>query len=125
MAASGSDIIRLDTAANNRYSEVVSHGATLYLAGQVPADDSADFNAQCASVFDQIDSLLARAGSSKARILSATVYLKDIKDVAAMNALWELWMPAGCAPARATVGNVVLVNEKWLIEISVIAAREA
>ena len=117
-----SSLSRLDTSA--RYSEAVVHGDTVYLAGQVPADGDADISTQCRSVFAQIDALLSRAGSSNRSILSAQVFLREIADVAAMNAEWERWIPANCAPARATVGNVCLVDTKWRVEICVIAARE-
>ena len=129
-------IERLDTAANNRYSEAAIHGGVVYLAGQVPSDAAvaeagaagdraAAFGCQMRSVLAQIDALLARARSSKARILSATVYLVDIKDKDAMNAAWESWMPADCAPARATVGGVALADARWLVEVVVVAAQGA
>ena len=115
-------IQRLDPAA--RYSEAVVHGGTVYLAGQVPADDSLPGGApaQVASILAQIDALLARAGSSKARLLSATVYLTSFEHYAAMNEAWAAWLPQGCAPARATIGNVTLARPEWLCEISIIAA---
>ena len=121
MSAEAAPITRLDV--TPRYSEAVIHGGTVYLAGQVPTDDClTDATTQMQSIVAQIDALLARAGSSKARLLSATVYLKSFADYAAMNAVWAAWLPEGCAPARATVGNVALAKEAWLIEVSVIAA---
>lgn len=113
-------ITRLDTSV--RYSEAVVSGGVVYLAGQVPADGGADMAAQTRSVLAQIDALLARAGSHKSRILSATIYLTSIADKDAMNAEWEAWVPAGCAPARATVGGVALVDASWKIEVCVVAA---
>ncbi len=114
-------ITRLDP--SPRYSEAVVHNGTVYLAGQVPADDCLGTPAsQMASILAQIDALLARAGSSKAHLLSATVYIKSFDVFADVNAAWTAWLPEGCAPARATVGNVTLAKEAWLIEISVIAA---
>ncbi|MFP3366896.1 Rid family hydrolase, partial [Pseudoalteromonas sp. SIMBA_148] len=48
--------------------------------------------------------LLAEAGTDKTNILSVTIYLKDIDaDFEAMNSVWDQWLPAGTAPARATV----------------------
>lgn len=105
-----------------RYSERVTHGGTVYLAGQVPENADAPFAEQISSVFAQIDRLLAEARSSKSHILSAQIFLPRREDIAAMNAAWEQWMPAGCAPARATVCGVTLVNDKWLVEVCVIAA---
>ena len=119
-------ITRVDTSA--RYSEAVVHAGTVYLAGQVPSDDAAagDAKAQTADVLAQIDALLARCGSDKTRVLSATIYLTDLDaDYALMNAAWEAWMPAGCAPARATVGVSRLAHARWRVEISVVAAAAA
>ena len=108
-----------------KYSEAVVHGGVVYLAGQVPEDGSAPIEAQCISVFKQIDALLANCRSSKSRILSAQVFLTSSASVAAMNEQWIKWMPSGCAPARATVVNVALVDPSWLIEVCVTAAVDA
>ena len=115
-------ITRLETSA--RFSEAVVHGGTVYLAGQVPAEDALEGGAaaQMQSILAQVDAWLARAGSRKDRLLSATVYLTSFEHYAAMNEAWVAWLPQGCAPARATVGNVTLANAKWLIEVSVTAA---
>lgn len=116
-----STITRLDT--TPKYSEAVVHAGTVYLAGQVPTDDAlGDASTQTRSILDQIDSLLARAGSDKSRLLSATIYLTSFDHFDAMNALWIAWLPAGAAPARATIGNVALARKEWLLEISVVAA---
>ena len=121
MAAS--PIVRLDT--TPRYSEAVVHGGVAYLAGQVAADDAlaGGCSAQTRSVLAQVDALLARVGSDKSRLLSATVYLTSLEHYAAMNEAWAAWLPAGCAPARATVGNVALAKPEWVVEIVVVAAR--
>ena len=115
---------RLDTAPSGRYSEAVIANGTVYLAGQVPADADADAPAQVASVLAQIDALLARAGSSKRSILAASVLLRDIADKDHLNAAWEAWMPPGCAPARTTAGGAALVDARWRVEITVVAAQE-
>ena len=95
-------ITRIDTSA--KLSEAVVHNGTVYLAGQVPSDDSlADAGTQTRSVLRNIDELLARAGSDKSRLLSATVYLTTLDSFAALNEAWIEWLPAGCAPTRATV----------------------
>ena len=92
----------------------------VYLAGQVPEDGKQDISAQTKSVLDQIDRLLAEAGSDKRRILSATIYLPSMKDYDAMNRVWETWVPAGETPARATV-EAKLANPDYKIEIQVVA----
>ena len=92
-----------------------------WLAGQVAADPTADVTGQTRSVLSQIDALLAEIGSDKSMILSATIYLPDIGDFAAMNAVWDAWVPQGHTPARATV-EAKLASPVYRIEIQVVAA---
>jgi enamine deaminase RidA (YjgF/YER057c/UK114 family) len=106
-----------------RLSELVINRAsgTAYLAGQVAGDAKADITGQTQQVLSQIDALLSEAGSDKTKILSATIYLPDIADFAAMNAIWEKWVAAGAAPARATV-QAKLAGPDYKVEIAVVAA---
>ena len=76
---------------------------------------------QTATMLDKVEALLAQAGSGKERILSATVYIKDMKYFAEMNEVWDSWVPEGYAPARACV-EASMAREALLVEISVIAA---
>ncbi len=69
----------------------------------------------------QIDALLLEAGTDKSKILSATIYLPDIGDFAAMNAVWEKWVVPGQTPARATV-EAKLAAPEYRVEIQVVAA---
>ena len=105
-----------------RLADMVVHGSTIYLAGQVAEDASADISGQAKQVLAHIDRLLGEAGSDKTKILSATIYLPDIGDFAAMNVVWEAWVPVGQTPARATV-QAKLAAPAYKIEIQVIAAR--
>jgi enamine deaminase RidA (YjgF/YER057c/UK114 family) len=105
-----------------RMSQAVIHGETVYLAGQVADDTSADVTGQTRQILAAIDRLLAAAGTDKTRILSATVYLADIGTFAEMNAAWDAWVPAGHTPARATV-EARLAAAVYQVEIQVIAAR--
>jgi len=111
-------IVRLDKGA--RMSEAVIHGNTVYLAGQV--GDGADVAAQTRDVLASIDALLERAGTSKANILSATIWLSDIANFAAMNEVWDQWVDKDNPPARAT-SEGRLAAPKYLVEIIVVAAR--
>jgi len=95
-----------------------------WLAGQVAADPAADVTAQTRSVLAQIDALLAEIGSDKTQILSATIYLPDIKDFPLMNAVWDAWVPQGHTPARATV-EAKLASPAYRVEIQVVAAAPA
>jgi len=104
-------------------SQAVVHGPTIYLAGQV-ADQAKGKSVaeQTKEILAAIERLLAEAGSDKTRILSATIYLADMATFAEMNAVWEGWVPNGCAPARATV-EVKLAQPAYTVEIACIAAR--
>lgn len=106
-----------------RLSELVVHrpSGLCWLAGVVAEDAKADLERQARSVLAQIDRLLAEAGSDKSKIVSATIYLPDIGDFAAMNAVWEAWVPAGQTPARATV-EAKLARSDLKIEIQVVAS---
>ena len=112
-------IERLHMAA--RFSDAAIHAGTVYLAGQVPDDATQDIVGQTRQVLATIDRLLAEAGSDKARILRAQVYLADIADFDGMNAAWDAWVPAGHAPPRATV-EARLARPEWRVEIVVTAA---
>ena len=72
-------------------------------------------------ILAQIDALLAEAGSAKANILSATIYLSDIATFAEMNGVWDEWVDKANPPARATV-EAKLVSPAYKVEIAVIAA---
>ena len=105
-----------------RMSEAAICNGTVYLAGQV-ADQApdADITGQAREVLGHVERLLAEAGSNKGRILQCQVYLRDIADIAAMNAVWDAWVPAGHTPPRATV-QAALADPRWRIEVVVVAA---
>jgi len=112
-------IKRLDIGA--RMSEVAVHNGTAYLAGQVADDASADIRGQTAQVLAAIDSLLARVGSDKSKILMTQIFLADLADFAGMNAVWDAWVVPGQTPPRATV-QAALAKPEWKIEMVVTAA---
>jgi enamine deaminase RidA (YjgF/YER057c/UK114 family) len=105
-----------------RLAEMVVHGNTIYLAGQVASDPKTDVGSQVRQVLAQIDKLLGEAGSDKSKILSATIYLPDMGDFPELNKAWEAWIPAGQCPARATV-EAKLAASDYKVEIQVIAAK--
>ncbi|MEH2474777.1 enamine deaminase RidA (YjgF/YER057c/UK114 family) [Nitrobacteraceae bacterium AZCC 2161] len=104
-----------------RLSMATIHGGLVYLAGQVPDDLTVGVEAQARQVLDKIDALLAAAGTDKASILTATVWLPNIADFAAFNTVWDAWVPAGASPARACV-EARLANPSIRVEIAAIAA---
>ncbi|WP_428928021.1 RidA family protein [Marinibacterium sp. SX1] len=113
------DIQRHDT--NTRMSQMVEHGQTIYLAGQV-GTPGASVAQQTQDCLDKVDALLARAGSDKTRILQTTIWLADMADFAEMNAVWDAWVPEGHAPARAC-GEAKLAAPEYTVEVIVIAAK--
>lgn len=107
---------------NARISKIVQHGGLIFLCGQTSSGKTLpDIESQTGEVLARIDALLAEAGSARGRLLSATIYLKQMQDFAAMNAVWEAWVPAGAGPARTTV-QADLASPDLLIEITVVAA---
>ena len=75
---------------NGRYSSAVVHNNVLYLCGQTCDEDILDVKFQTQVVLKQIDDLLESHGSDKENILSATIYLKNIKHYNEMNEIWEI-----------------------------------
>lgn len=104
-----------------RLSEVAIHNETVYLAGQIAEDTKQDITGQTTEVLGHVDRLLAEAGSDKTCILSCQIYIKDMKDFAGMNAVWDEWVPQGHTPPRATV-EAKLANPEVLVEIVIVAA---
>ena len=104
-----------------RMSQATIHGNTVYLAGQISGGENVTI--QTKAVLDKIDSLLARAGTDKSKLLSATIWLADLADFAEMNVVWEEWIAGVNAPARAT-GEVKLANPDYKVEIIIVAARD-
>jgi enamine deaminase RidA (YjgF/YER057c/UK114 family) len=106
-----------------RMSQAVVHGDTIYLAGVVAKTAAGESVAkQTQEILSIIDGHLAKAGSDKSKLLTATIYITDMKNFAEMNAVWDSWVSAGNTPARATV-EVKLAAPQYGVEIMVIAAR--
>ena len=109
------------THTNDRMSQIVTHGETVYLAGQVgnPGESVADQTKAC---LEKVEALLAEAGSDATRILQCVIWLADMADFAEMNAVWDAWVPEGHAPARAC-GEAKLATPELKVEFIVIAAK--
>ena len=110
-------IERLETGA--RMSKIVKHNGVAYLCGQV--GDGATVADQTRDCLSRIERLLEAAGSSPERILQAVIWLADMTDFAEMNSVWDAWVPAGFAPARAC-GEARLARPELKVEIIVTAA---
>ena len=112
-------IQRFDVGA--RMSEMSVYNGVAHLAGQVAEDASADISGQTRQVLAAIDSLLARAGSNKTKILMAQIYVANMKEFDGMNKAWDAWVADGNSPPRATV-EARLANPDFKVEIVVTAA---
>ncbi|EKY30484.1 endoribonuclease L-PSP [Brevundimonas diminuta 470-4] len=106
---------------DSRMSQAVIHGQTIYLAGQV-GEPGEDVAAQTRTALTEVEAILAECGSDKTKILSAQVWLADIADFEAMNAVWDAWVDPANPPARATC-EAKLATPDYLVEVIVVAAR--
>jgi enamine deaminase RidA (YjgF/YER057c/UK114 family) len=113
------DLKRIDP--GPRLSEASVYGDLVYCSGMIPEDISQDITGQTRQTLAEIDSLLAKGGSDKTKILSAMIWLADIGDFAAMNKVWDAWVVPGQTPARATT-QAKLSDPAMKIEIMVVAA---
>ena len=105
-----------------RLSEMAVHNNTIYLAGQVAEDPTADITGQTQQVLAAIDRLLSEAGSDKTKILSTTIYIADLADFPAMNIVWDAWVVQSHTPPRATV-EAKLARPAYKVEIQIVAAK--
>jgi enamine deaminase RidA (YjgF/YER057c/UK114 family) len=103
-------------------SQAVAHGGVVYLAGQVPSGSSTAMADQTREVLDAIDARLAEAGTDRSRLLSVTIWLRDIADIGQLNEVWTQWLDGAEPPARATMGGAQLARPEWRLEITAIAA---
>jgi len=110
-------IDRLET--GRRMSKIVKHNGVAYLAGQV--GDGATVTEQTRDTLARVEALLHEAGATRETMLQAVVWLADMADFDAMNAVWDDWVPAGHAPARAC-GEAKLARPDLKVEIIVTAA---
>jgi len=107
------------------YSQAVVTGMLVYTAGQVALDPATmelvpgDVTAQAERVFDNLSAVLAAAGSAFDRVVKATVYLADMGDFAAVNAVYARRF-GNHRPARATVA-VRTLPKQALVEIDLVA----
>jgi enamine deaminase RidA (YjgF/YER057c/UK114 family) len=105
-----------------RISRAVVHNNIVYLAGILALQKRGGTVAeQTRDILGIIDQLLAEAGSDKTRLLTANIFLADIRTAEEMNEVWDDWLPDGCAPARTTVEGRATSREH-AVKIAVTAA---
>ncbi len=110
-------IERIDT--GTRSSKIVKHNGVVYLTGQVAEGET--IQQQVQTCLDNIDALLTKAGSSREDMLRVTIWLADMQDFNGLNEVWNAWVPAGHAPARAC-GEAKLARPELKVEFIVDAA---
>ena len=113
-----SDIQRIDP--GSRMSQAVIYNGIIWLAGQV-GTPGASIGEQTADMLARVDALLEANGSSKSRILQATIWLADMADFGEMNAVYDAWIDPANPPARAA-GEAKLATPDFKVEIIVVAA---
>lgn len=115
-------------AAIGPYSQAIRCGQFVYASGQIALDPAsgelvgADVQAQTQRVLQNVQALLASAGTSLASVVKTTVFLTSMSDFQAMNAVYATYF-SGVAPARSTVA-VAELPRKALVEIECIALVE-
>ena len=103
-------------------SQAVEHGNTVYLAGIVAKNLDNDVKGQTKEILGEIDRLLAKCGSSKAKVLQAHIWVTDIRNRDAMNESWNAWTGGENLPGRACI-QAALADPRMLVEIAVVAAK--
>ena len=113
-------ITRIET--SERLSQAVVHNGIAYIAGQVARDKpGASAAEQTQNIHDRTDALLIKAGTDKSRLLTAQVWISDIRYFDEMNQVWNAWLAPGEAPTRACVESRLAATH-YFVEISVTAA---
>jgi enamine deaminase RidA (YjgF/YER057c/UK114 family) len=114
-------ITRIDP--GQRFAAAVRHNDTVYVAGQVADTVTGSVEVQTREVLAKIDALLAKAGSSKAKLLSINVYLANISDFDAMNRAFDAWVDKANLPVRATI-EARLASPDLRVEMTAVAAAD-
>lgn len=108
-----------------RMSQIVEYPASATLvtiAGQISDDRTLDLEGQTNNILAKIDRLLAEAGTDKSNMISAMIWLSDIRTRHDFNPIWDAWVPEGHAPVRACV-EARLAESSDLVEIQVTAYK--
>jgi enamine deaminase RidA (YjgF/YER057c/UK114 family) len=103
-------------------ADAVAANGFVFTAGQVADNPNEDIRGQTRQVLAQIDKALAHFGTDKSKIVSANIWLSDIRNREAMNEIWKAWVDPNNLPARATV-EAKLADPRMLVEIAVVAIK--
>ena len=108
---------------DSRLSRIVTHGGVAYFAGLTADNRKGSMKAQTEEVLKKIDALLKAAGTSKSKLLTATIWVADIGRKAEMDEAWSAWIDPQNTPARACV-QAALGTPETLVEIMCTAALD-
>lgn len=109
------------------YNQAIRAGDTIYVAGQIPVDPvtnrivDGDAGAQARQVFENIKAILEAAGTSLDRVVKTTIFLADVDDFAAVNAVYAEYFTS--QPARSTVAVAALPGGGAKLQVDAIAVR--
>ena len=104
------------------YSKAVEAGGLAFTAGIVADDATQDVKGQTQQILKEIDRLLKLCGTDKTKVVSATIWVTDIRNREAMNEAWNAWTGGQNLPGRACI-EAKLADPRMLVEIAVVAAK--
>lgn len=113
------------------YTHVVITGNTIYISGQVPANDKGevigkgDFRAQATRVYENLGICLAAAGLTFADVVKMNTYVVNLKpeDVTTLREVRKKYLAQDHLPASTLVGVTALASPDFLLEIEAIAVK--
>ncbi|WOI57483.1 RidA family protein [Palleronia sp. LCG004] len=103
-----------------RMSQAVISGGQVHVAGQIAEDTTASITEQTRQVLGKIERLIAAAGAKKSDLIAVNVFLPNIVDFDAMNAVYDAWIDPAHPPARACV-EARLADPDLRVEMTAIA----
>ena len=102
-------------------SRAVAHDDLVFTVAVAPDPVSPSMYEQSVKALARIDESLALCGTDKSKVLSAIIYLADVKQKAEFNRAWDAWIDPKNPPMRACIG--VDIEPPHLVEVVVTAAR--
>ena len=113
-------------AAIGPYSQAVSIGSLIFTSGQLPIDVATGafpegIEAQTRQSLKNVKAILENAGTCMDNVIKTTVFLNDMNDFGAMNAVYAEFFKEGSFPARSAV-EVARLPKYALVEIEVVAS---
>lgn len=108
--------------AGRRLSQVVETDTTVYFAGIVADDPSADAKGQTQQILAKVDKYLADCGTHKSKVLSAQIWVSNMAYYSQVNEVWDVWIDPANPPARACVESK-LAAPQYMVEIMMVAAK--